>query len=455
MTIDNIIPLAIRKISAPNFLTFNCAPGAADLTSIEGCVPNDFYNSHTYDLAIRLAPPITGIAGTVTAGPWITEDDCKIQIKDVNEETWHELLTFRTKKNNVYQFECYPPYPSQVGMFRIWFDSPGQIIESKGRLQVGETPLNQQPTKTQCETAGGYWYNGSCHLIPPLCDVLNNESDCNTYGCYWANGKCNPYPTSCEGWLTETDCVNHGCSWWNTSNPYLPNTCHDPTMTAKRLALEPEIPADMHSTTPPGSTYAEFIFPEKIKVFRGFGTVRIGGGYITTICFWLDNYGDMWKNRVKVQSGYTKTFDEDYKISDERTRMGTTFRVGVKGTDIPIEHLNMVLVYRPATEVMLLDMLSYVTPVIPGTDVPINFRLINASSSVQRFFWELKVNNEIKDYGENNIAAKIATRITANTGPLTTTSKFTITYGHYQSYTPPYGEKITDGITSEHTIEVR
>ena len=349
MGIDSIIPFNIIKIPAPTFLTFHCAQGVADLTSVEGCTPSGFNNTHTYNLAIRQlgAPQITGIAGTVTAGPYVTEDDCHIQIKAVEDTTWATLLSFRTKKNNKYHFEVYPPFPRPVGMFRIWFDSSGQIIESEGTIQIGQTPMNQQPNQTACESAGGFWYNNSCHLTYPLCYIIDNEPDCTAYNCYWADGKCNPQPTSCKGWLTETDCTAHGCVWWDSTHPHFPNTCNSAGSNAVKLSMSPDDPADMYSITPPGSTYAEFVFAEKIKVYRGKGQVKIGrkdgSTVITDILFWLDAKGDLWQNRVRVVSDHMKSFDEDYSISSNYNRYGNIFRVGFKSLDVPVDYLNMVL----------------------------------------------------------------------------------------------------------------
>jgi len=461
MNIDNIIPFTIRKIPAPQYLTFDCHRGHADLSTSEGsCVPHGFYNTHTYDLAIRLSPDITGIAGYVTAGNQISDDmPVRIQIKDVGDDTWETIREFPINKNQVKQFECYPPYPTPVGLFRIRFLESGGIIHSKGKIQVGDTPADQH-TQAECEAAGGYWYNNSCHLIPPLCYILDNQSDCTAYGCYWANGECHPYPTSCEGWLTQQDCVDNDCSWWDENHPYLPNTCHDPRMIAKRLAMSPDIPADIHSTTPPGSLYAEFPIGEleRIKIFRGFGEARIGGtNYLTTLCFWLDNKPDLWQNRVKVFSGQNRTFDENYALSSEYNRFGHILRVGVKGTEIPLDHLNMVLLYRLGTEITLLSNIQYPTPVSTGTDVPVSFKLTNSlSGGIAKWIWfDMYVNDELKHTHTFGLPGGVSQVYTRYTGELTMPSTFTIAYGHENSIYPAHGPRVTDGTTPKHAIEVR
>ena len=70
-----------------------------------------------------------------------------------------------------------------------------------------------------CEAAGCYWYNGSCHTSPPTCEELLNEFDCTRYGCYWYDGACH-LPLICEDYTDKTDCEAAGCFWWNAA-------CHD------------------------------------------------------------------------------------------------------------------------------------------------------------------------------------------------------------------------------------
>ena len=45
--------------------------------------------------------------------------------------------------------------------------------------------------QTDCEAAGCYWFNDSCHTEAPTCSELNNQSDCERFGCYWwSDGTC-------------------------------------------------------------------------------------------------------------------------------------------------------------------------------------------------------------------------------------------------------------------------
>lgn len=68
-------------------------------------------------------------------------------------------------------------------------------------------------TKVECEANYCEWYNQACHSTPPTtCEILNNQSDCTSYGCYWYNNSCHTNPP-CESYTTEYACVSAGCYW--------------------------------------------------------------------------------------------------------------------------------------------------------------------------------------------------------------------------------------------------
>jgi len=72
--------------------------------------------------------------------------------------------------------------------------------------------------KTDCEAAGCYWWNGSCHSSAPAnCEALNNETDCESYDCYWWNGSCHSSAPTCGQLNNKSDCKLYGCYWYNSS----------------------------------------------------------------------------------------------------------------------------------------------------------------------------------------------------------------------------------------------
>ena len=56
------------------------------------------------------------------------------------------------------------------------------------------TPCEDWLTQEDCEDAGCYWWNGSCHTLEPLCTELDNQTDCELYGCYWYDDACHSAP---------------------------------------------------------------------------------------------------------------------------------------------------------------------------------------------------------------------------------------------------------------------
>lgn len=49
-------------------------------------------------------------------------------------------------------------------------------------------------TQTECEVAGCYWYNNSCHASAPTCESILTQAECEIRGCYWYNGACHSTP---------------------------------------------------------------------------------------------------------------------------------------------------------------------------------------------------------------------------------------------------------------------
>jgi len=62
-----------------------------------------------------------------------------------------------------------------------------------------ETPANPEDYNNQedCENAGFYWYNNSCHelpYVPPQPEDYNNQEDCESAGFYWYDDSCHADP---------------------------------------------------------------------------------------------------------------------------------------------------------------------------------------------------------------------------------------------------------------------
>ena len=51
-------------------------------------------------------------------------------------------------------------------------------------------------SESDCLAQGCYWYEGSCHSIPPgvVCTDYTSESTCTAAGCYWYDGVCHGIP---------------------------------------------------------------------------------------------------------------------------------------------------------------------------------------------------------------------------------------------------------------------
>ncbi|OGZ80129.1 MAG: hypothetical protein A2353_02595 [Candidatus Staskawiczbacteria bacterium RIFOXYB1_FULL_38_37] len=87
-----------------------------------------------------------------------------------------------------------------------------------------ETPANPEDYNNQedCENAGFYWYNNSCHelpYVPPQPEDYNNQEDCESAGFYWYDDSCHadPQPEEpvCGNSAVESD---EQCDDGNTSN---------------------------------------------------------------------------------------------------------------------------------------------------------------------------------------------------------------------------------------------
>jgi len=77
-------------------------------------------------------------------------------------------------------------------------------------------------TKEECEAAGCYWYDDSCHSTPQgvKCSDFTDERECYIHSCYWWDDACHDEPPPCSYWKTKEECINAGCYWYN-------NACHD------------------------------------------------------------------------------------------------------------------------------------------------------------------------------------------------------------------------------------
>lgn len=51
-------------------------------------------------------------------------------------------------------------------------------------------------SESECLTQGCYWYDGSCHSVPPgiVCSNYTSESTCVAAGCFWYDGACHGTP---------------------------------------------------------------------------------------------------------------------------------------------------------------------------------------------------------------------------------------------------------------------
>lgn len=76
----------------------------------------------------------------------------------------------------------------QENMFRVENYQEAHVYVS------GAPACENYQTQAECEAAGCYWYNNSCHATPPTCSELTNQYDCERYGCYWYDDACHETP---------------------------------------------------------------------------------------------------------------------------------------------------------------------------------------------------------------------------------------------------------------------
>ena len=82
---------------------------------------------------------------------------------------------------------------------------------------------NEYDNQSECEYAGCYWYNRSCHDEPqqPSCSEYTDESSCIAANCFWYDGACHDYvPVECSDYTDALTCTSNNCYWWSD------NTCH-------------------------------------------------------------------------------------------------------------------------------------------------------------------------------------------------------------------------------------
>jgi len=87
------------------------------------------------------------------------------------------------------------------GQLKVGHKTNGQwVVDDTHDFDVTLTglPCSDHTNKTDCENAGCWWWNNSCHDDQPTaCSLINNEADCTSWGCYWCNGQCQNTP--CNG----------------------------------------------------------------------------------------------------------------------------------------------------------------------------------------------------------------------------------------------------------------
>ena len=354
MTTDNTVDLHIAKIPRPEFLSFDCNPSRlADLHSNEGCCC--MITKHTYEFLAKAGEStICGVGGFgVASSFWPTGEECEVDLESLHHGQWSRkgtyLIGLDKSRPTPFEWDLYPFVAEGV---RLRTKKSYDFIDNSwGRIQFGEIPVTQIADQQGCEAAGGCWYNGACHIMPPLCHQLNDQGDCDRYGCYWALEQCRPMPVRCDDWVTEQDCINAGCEWWGSDNPYLPNTCHKIGLKVVTLNIDPDQPADIHSNELPGTTNkVTFDIGKNIEVCGGIGTVMLrkgGEAGLVSCCFWSLPFGsEMVRNRVQVRLGSPKNFNEDFSINEEFRRYGSALRVGTSFSDITVDVLDMMLLYK-------------------------------------------------------------------------------------------------------------
>ena len=78
------------------------------------------------------------------------------------------------------------PVGTHAISFRVRDNLYGWSEPATDTLIIEEAPeCADWMTKADCEAAGCYWYNNSCHAAAPTCKDFNNQAECELAGCYW------------------------------------------------------------------------------------------------------------------------------------------------------------------------------------------------------------------------------------------------------------------------------
>jgi len=352
MIIDNTVDLHITKLPPAEIVTFDCNPEAdVDLHNKEGkcCC---WIQTHTYDLVIKATEGahICGIAGIGGTGPSEHNRyyDVKIEVYVDGQWILIDTIPMHTDRNTPFEVYFEPVFATAFRFSTL--ETSWLLDRTMGLVQFGDTPADSHMTLEDCEAAGCHWYNGSCHLHPPLCKQITTQAECEQYGCYWAQDACHPMPTKCGEWLEEQGCIAAGCEWWEPDHPYDPNSCHELGTKVALLDIDPNEPADIHSDEPPGSQWVNFNFGKRIKIYRAVGTGMIkkgDTGGATSLEFFIMR-SEMWQNRVLMSFGWPKDFDEDFNKTDEWRRYGNVLKCGNVFEGVTVEILRMLVYYKDA-----------------------------------------------------------------------------------------------------------
>ena len=85
-----------------------------------------------------------------------------------------------------------PPFDVDVKLVDL---PDGTIYDTVTKTILEKPVCEDYDNQPDCEAAGCYWYNGSCHTNPPSCSELNNQDDCERFGCFWwLDGTCHKEP---------------------------------------------------------------------------------------------------------------------------------------------------------------------------------------------------------------------------------------------------------------------
>ncbi|MBX6424289.1 LamG-like jellyroll fold domain-containing protein [Thermosulfurimonas sp. F29] len=96
------------------------------------------------------------------------------------------------------------------------------------QAECNSTNLEACITQSDCDAAGGYWYNGTCHSAPQngtVCNIFDvsgcNQEECEALGFWWYDGGCHFNPsTGAELPDNEAECEAQGYYWNNLRGGY-------------------------------------------------------------------------------------------------------------------------------------------------------------------------------------------------------------------------------------------